>query len=391
MKTRALTKLLSTTATPALLLTDNSIQWHNSAFDTLAKPERQQIEHWGQHGHDELLVCHGMLFERLTADDHTLVIASGHRAPAQQRQLMQALLPQLQHGTDPFFALPQILAELLQWQSAAACKHLHDGQLSLVGHWSDGQQQPPRTLKMKHSLAAPLYDDAQTGTRVQEWEAEDTHDPLLPEQGIWLGQRIDNANGQPIGHLAVWGPGPQTSMADSIHLLQLCADLVSAWSPSAESKEPPAASFIQDRLTGLPLRDALDHALTTSEQHYRNGKDYLLALIDIDALSEINTRLGQQEGDRVLCAFADKLRHVCRPNDQLFRFGGDEFVLLLPAGSHPPPIMDRLQQINRSMSEQLGHPFNASVGLAKLDEVNGSGDELLLLADSRLQQDKRTG
>jgi hypothetical protein len=50
-----------------------------------------------------------------------------------------------------------------------------------------------------------------------------------------------------------------------------------------------------------------------------------------------------------------------------------------------------LEQINRGMTEQLKHPFKASTGIALMTEVNGSGDELMLLANSRLQQLKKQG
>lgn len=386
MKTRALTELLAATSAPALLLKDNSLQWSNAAYDALPKPERHRIEHWGRDSSGEVMVCAGGLFERLTAGDHTLVIASGHRAVQQQRALMQALIPLLQQGADPFFTLPQLLAELLGWQSAAACKRLNDRQLALVGHWHDGEQQPPRTLDLKASLARPLYDDPGTATQVQEW-SQPVSDPLLPEQGIWLGQRVVDAAGTPLGHLAIWDRHPGSSLADSIHLLQLCADLVGAWLPP--TVEPDEAQrFNADPLTHLQQRDALDAALLRCERQHPQ-QDYLLALIDIDALSRINNEFGQQEGDRVLCTFADKLRHVCRPEDRVFRFGGDEFVVLMPAGKQSPPLQKRLDQINRSLQEQLSHPFHASSGLARLSEVNGSGDELLLLADSRLQQAKQ--
>ncbi len=386
MKTRALTQLLASTSAPALLLKESKTQWSNDAFDQLPKSDRHQIENWGRDNTDDILICAGTLFERLTAGDHTLVIASGHRAATQQRQLMQALIPQLQKGANPFFALPQILSELLGWQSAAACTTLNAQQLTLVGHWHQNRQQPPQTLNLTDSLAAPLYTIRQSATQVQEW-SQATHDPLLPARGVWLGQRIEDAEGDIIGHLAVWDSQPQTSLADSIHLLQLCADLVGAWLPpkpaTAEEK-----TFPLDPLTQLPQRDALDDALLRSEKDYPD-RDYLLAIVDIDGLSRINAEHGQQEGDRVLCTFADKLNHVCRPNDQVFRFGGDEFVLLMPVDKQQPPLLKRLEQINRSMAEQLDRPFKASAGIALMSDVNGSGDELMLLADNHLQQAKK--
>ncbi|MBA4502196.1 GGDEF domain-containing protein [Marinobacterium sp. 3-1745] len=361
------------------------MQWTNPAFDALPKDDRHQVEHWGQDESAGILICAGTLFERLIAGDHTLVIASGHRAAQQQRQLMQALIPQLQQGANPFFALPKILCELLGWNSSAACTRLNTEQIALVGHWHNQAQHSPRTLELSASLAAPLYAGHTSTPQVQEWN-QTTTDPLLPEKGIWLGQSVQDAEGTIVGHLALWDTEPQTSLADSIHLLQLSADLVGAWLPPKPADEEPQ-TFSTDPLTHLLQRDALDHALIRSEKQHPEH-DYLLALIDIDGLSQINHELGQQEGDRILCTFAAKLQQICRPNDQIFRFGGDEFVLLIPVGKQPPPLAKRLDQINRSMAEQLKLPFHASAGLALMSEVHGNSDELMLLTNSRLQQTK---
>ncbi|MBV0932052.1 GGDEF domain-containing protein [Marinobacterium weihaiense] len=388
MKTRALTELLASTSAPALLLKDNDFRWSNDAFKQLPLQEQDKLQSWGNTTDDDLLVCNGTLFERLTAADHTLVIASGHRAAHQQRRLLQALIPLLQTGNNPFFVLPQILCEVLEWDACAACTRLSDSQFSLVGHWQNGQQQPPRTLEQDVSLAKSLYVADASPTQIAAWELP-TEDPLLPGCGVWLAQRIDDAKGIARGHLAMWHQSPPANLADSIHVMQLCADLVGSWLPS-EATKPEQAIFQSDSLTRLPQRDALDHALTASEHQYPTG-DQLLALIDIDNLSRINNERGQQTGDRVLCTFADKLQHLCRPDDRLFRLGGDEFVLLMPVGKQANSLLKRLDQLNRSMAEQLGTAFHASAGIAKLSEANGSGDDLLLIANSRLQQAKQSG
>jgi len=392
MKTRILTRLLADTSTPALLLKDSKQEWSNAAFELLPKKQRKAVIDWSSSKGADMLISNGVIFERLKTDDHLLILACGHRAGQQQRTLLQELLPALASGSDPFFILPQLLATLLGWPEAAGCKLQSADKLALMGHWSGEQQLPPQTLEMNNSAAAPLYQPGQPGTLILEWDQGETsvRDPLLGNQGIWLAQRVDGRDGNALGHLSLWGAGKSTNLADSIHLLQLCADLISAWGAGHSKDEARQPPIHLDPLTQLPGRDALDHRLAASEQEQKlSGRDYLLALIDIDGLSAINNRHGQHEGDRVLCQFADRLRHICRPDDHLFRFGGDEFVVLLPVKHSPAPLQQRLDQINRAMSQLLDSPFNASAGLALLSEVNGSGDELLLLADSRLQHEKK--
>jgi diguanylate cyclase (GGDEF)-like protein len=394
MKTRILTRLLADSSAPALLLKDAKTEWSNQAFEQLPKKQRKNIIEWSSKPNGpDTLISQGVIFERLRTDGYYLVVlACGHRAAHSQRALLQALLPALAGGGDPFFLLPQLLATLLQWPEAVGCKLKAADKLVLMGHWSGEQLLPPQTLKLRNSSAAPLYQPGHPGTLILEWDRNDSpvDDPLLGNQGICISQRIDNRAGMPLGHLSVWGSEPSTSLADSIHLLQLCADLISAWSPAQSNDDQPAQPLQLDPLTQLPGRNQLDQILADSEQELASsGRDFLLALIDIDSLSAINNQHGQQEGDRVLCQFADRLRHICRPDDHLFRFGGDEFVLLLPVKHKPAPLLQRLDQINRAMSQSLGTDFHASAGLALLSEVKGSGDELLLLAHSRLQKEKK--
>lgn len=393
MKTRILTRLLADTSTPALLLKESKLEWSNGAFEQLPKKQRKAIVDWSSNGKsNDMLISNGVIFERLKTDEHYLVLACGHRAGQQQRSLLQQLMPALASGSDPFFILPQLLASLLDWPEAAGCKLQGTDKLALMGHWSGQQLLPPQTLELKNSSAAPLYQQGQPGTLILEWDRSEAtvRDPLLGNQGLWIAQRVDTRDGNPLGHLSLWGAEKTASLADSIHLLQLCADLISAWQPEQQGNSEHSPRPQLDPLTQLPGRDALDHTLASSEQEQRqSGRDYLLALIDIDSLSAINNLHGQHEGDRVLCQFADRLRHICRPDDHLFRFGGDEFVLLLPVKRTPAPLQQRLSQINRAMTQTLGSAFHASAGLALLSEVNGSGDELLLLADSRLRKEKK--
>jgi len=392
MKTTILTRLLADTSTPALLLKESKLEWSNDAFEQLPKKQRKAIVDWSSNGKsNDMLISNGVIFERLKTDEHYLVLACGHPAGQQQRSLLQQLMPALASGSDPFFILPQLLASLLDWPEAAGCKLQGTDKLALMGHWSGQQLLPPQTLELKNSSAAPLYQQGQPGTLILEWDRSEAtvRDPLLGNQGLWIAQRVDTHDGNPLGHLSLWGAEKTASLADSIHLLQLCADLISAWQPEQQENSEHSPRPQLDPLTQLPGRDALDHTLASSEQEQRqSGRDYLLALIDIDSLSAINNLHGQHEGDRVLCQFADRLRHICRPDDHLFRFGGDEFVLLLPVKHSPPPLQQRLDQINRAMTQTLGSAFHASAGLALLSEVNGSGDELLL-ADSRLRKEKK--
>src|SRR5690606_24970781 len=63
----------------------------------------------------------------------------------------------------------------------------------------------------------------------------------------------------------------------------------------------------------------------------RHSDSYGLLVMDLDHFKQINDRFGHHVGDQVLVAFVELIKRYCRKDDRLFRFGGEEFLLLLPS------------------------------------------------------------
>ncbi|UBV45018.1 sensor domain-containing diguanylate cyclase (plasmid) [Deinococcus taeanensis] len=82
----------------------------------------------------------------------------------------------------------------------------------------------------------------------------------------------------------------------------------------------------QDPLTGIPNRRAFDDELAARVQ---TGGSFTLALIDLDGFKQVNDVEGHGQGDRVLQVFAAALHHEIREHGRAYRYGGDEFALLL--------------------------------------------------------------
>lgn len=154
-----------------------------------------------------------------------------------------------------------------------------------------------------------------------------------------------------------------------------------------------------DSLTGLANRSAfrkrLHHAMETSR---RLRQQALLALLylDIDYFKQINDSLGHAQGDRLLQAFATRLRGCVRSLDSVARLGGDEFTVLLEnldgtadAERVVAAIYAALRQPIR-LDEQVAL-VTASIGVAFYHGEEIAPDELLRRADTALYQAKRSG
>src|SRR5205823_1972174 len=121
------------------------------------------------------------------------------------------------------------------------------------------------------------------------------------------------------------------------------------------------------------------------------------AMVDLDGLKQINDRLGHAAGNRAILGLADAVREELRDTDFAARYGGDEFVVLLPqTGAQAAGLFaERLRRRLLAVSEQAGLPVRASIGVAALtaDEVaaRDAAEDLLRRADEQLYKAKRSG
>jgi diguanylate cyclase (GGDEF)-like protein len=136
----------------------------------------------------------------------------------------------------------------------------------------------------------------------------------------------------------------------------------------------------QDQLERLALQDPLTYAgnrrmmrrdLTAAlSSRRRSGRNFTLVLLDLDHFKNINDRWGHDVGDRVLCDFADLVRSEIRADDGFYRFGGEEFVLLLPDHGDDDAI-EVARSLHRRISGRLVHDGDAirfSAGVAVLGD-----------------------
>jgi diguanylate cyclase (GGDEF)-like protein len=148
---------------------------------------------------------------------------------------------------------------------------------------------------------------------------------------------------------------------------------------------------LQDPLTGLPNRRALDERLRTLASS-ADAQPLAVALVDLDGFKDVNDRHSHAEGDDVLRVVASTLRDALRGDDIVARYGGDEFIALLPGA----PVSAAKQALGRAVSRvsalpaHLSHGVTLSVGLVSL-RPQERAEQVLSRADAAMYQAKRGG
>ena len=152
-----------------------------------------------------------------------------------------------------------------------------------------------------------------------------------------------------------------------------------------------------DALTGLLNRRAIDELLSQEEQRARRLSGPLSVLmIDIDHFKRINDSQGHGVGDRALQHLAAVMRSQLREIDHLSRWGGEEFLAVLPATSAADAVVmaERLADRVRSLplvNDDIRLALTASIGVAEWRGPDDTVLQLLERADAALYQAKRNG
>lgn len=152
-----------------------------------------------------------------------------------------------------------------------------------------------------------------------------------------------------------------------------------------------------DPLTGLLNRGAMQDALQRKcLEAEREGQRFTIALLDFDRFKQINDQHGHEAGDWVLVSFAQMLQRRLRGSDLSSRWGGEEFLVLLPGTSAEAAetVVEKLCKATADMSVDTGSRHlnvTISVGLACFPDDGAEVNELLAVADRRLYLAKSGG
>ncbi|MBD9467570.1 GGDEF domain-containing protein [Pseudoxanthomonas sp. PXM01] len=149
-----------------------------------------------------------------------------------------------------------------------------------------------------------------------------------------------------------------------------------------------------DALTGVPNRRSMERALGDAVDRFQRGECcFGLVVLDLDHFKDVNDQYGHAAGDAAIADLASILRFEMRRNDQVFRFGGEEFVALLELDSTEAleATTERLRKAVRGALRGPGGRITISLGAALLREQEKTWHDWFSRADAALYRAKMAG
>ncbi|MFT6899806.1 MAG: diguanylate cyclase (GGDEF)-like protein [Paraglaciecola sp.] len=148
-----------------------------------------------------------------------------------------------------------------------------------------------------------------------------------------------------------------------------------------------------DALTGLSNRRATIHTLEKEiERSQRYACDVSILMLDVDYFKQINDSFGHQVGDEVLASIADILVATCRQTDHVGRYGGEEFLIILPETNQQAAtdLAERIRRGVNSLPNSTQKPITCSIGVASL-ALDLTMNDFIKQADDAMYQAKNLG
>jgi diguanylate cyclase (GGDEF)-like protein len=270
-----------------------------------------------------------------------------------------------------------------------------DGRLNFgAALWADGRKGQPWSNPRPDGLT---YTVARQGEAILVSNMQD-HPLFKNVPSSWEGSIVGlplKIGERVVGVMTVAHPRPGAFSEANLRVLRLLGDQAAIAIENARLHNLVAVQARTDALTGLPNRRGLDERLQEEIQRAsRYQRPLALLIIDLNNFKKVNDTFGHLVGDQTLKRVAVCLRRAVREIDFVARYGGDEFVILLPETDHNT-VEELARRISQSIEscplawpEDNGNPVTLSYGVAVFPNNGLSGNALLGTADQALYRSK---
>ncbi len=233
------------------------------------------------------------------------------------------------------------------------------------------------------------------------YEPDLSHDTMFANSRKYLDNGIRSilylplvSKGEGIGSLIIGSRNPDEYTPAQTMLLERLAKQISTSVANAQLYAKAEQRARIDDLTGLYNRRHFDEILVHEiDRHARYGSELSLIFIDLDSFKSYNDSMGHITGDKLLAKIGNSLFSAIRNIDVAFRYGGDEFAILMPQTNVEDGFAaaERIRNLiaNESAHQQLS--VTLSLGLASWPGDGLTADHIVNAADKALYHAKRTG
>ncbi|MCU1306714.1 MAG: diguanylate cyclase with sensor [Acidobacteriaceae bacterium] len=197
-----------------------------------------------------------------------------------------------------------------------------------------------------------------------------------------------------LGLLNVESSRENAFQSEEVLIMQTLADLLATALHNVFVFQKMEQQSITDPLTGIKTRRYFNEALQSeSKRAMRSGRPFSVVIIDLDKFKEVNDTMGHLEGDLVLARIGRLLDQKVRQSNVVARYGGDEFVVLMPeTGVEQASILSERLRLWIATDPMLNERHvTGSFGVAEFPLHGSNVEEIIRVADASMYKAKHAG
>lgn len=250
----------------------------------------------------------------------------------------------------------------------------------MIAQVESGKGLVGKTVREKRTLYFPDVRNCPDNIQISPDSRSELNVPIT------FGERV-------LGVLSMGSPKINGFKDEEIELIELLAKHLGVLWTYQNLLEQTKLEALKDPLTGLWNRKFFSEKLQEEiSRCKRYNGNFALVIMDLAGFKHINDTLGHLEGDNILIEFSKFMEQRMRHSDILARYGGDEFVALLPDTDkvNAFKLSIRLKkEIQALFQEELKIALDADLGVSSFPEDSTDGNQLITIADQRLYDAKR--
>jgi diguanylate cyclase (GGDEF)-like protein len=321
--------------------------------------------------------------------DAASALAQGHEPEAMLRIACEGLVRSTPHVRVVWMLMGNLECEVLQPQFAVGPAKAYAADLAIRNHADASDGPILRAIAGWKPVVEPLTETSQPD------------DPARPAQPFGLKSvlclPVGRRHSASRGIITIYADTKQYFSVSGLAVFEALSNVITTALEQGELLRDLSHRATHDQLTGVLNRRGLEQQMEAElSRSTRHRMPFGLLLLDIDRFKLINDSLGHKEGDVVLQEIARRVKTMLRMEDQVGRWGGEEFLCLFPE-TQPAEvriIAERLRlKVAETAIETKGGPVTvtASFGFSCFPDDGAEPNKLVAAADGALYQAKASG